>query len=378
MNKFKKPAVALLFGGRGYEREVSVRGASNLFSLIPSEKYRKIPIFIDPDGRFLLPDVILTSEAESGKLSESSPAEATPQEMAVGNIEMREVHPAYIDGHGGFIYGGEFLPIDAAFPLLHGDYGEDGILQGALECAKIAYIGCDVIGSAAARDKILLKAIASSLDIPVARGILCLPGEVSSVVRESERLFGYPVFVKPTRLGSSIGAGVAGNRRELYSALIKALSLGSRAVVEEYIDIEKELECAYFAVSGKELFTNPGEICGYGFYDYEKKYALTQAEPKAQGEARTEPEVSDCAELDKETRGRVLEYARRLVRELSLRDLARIDFFLDKNGRLYFNEINTMPGFTETSLYMRLVARYGIPPVALICSLIDSAIMRGA
>ncbi len=400
MTKSERPTIALLFGGRGYEREVSVRGASNLFSLIPSEKYEKIPIFIDKEGRFLMPE-----------------GESAPTEMAMGDAEMRECYPACISGRGGFSYDGGFLPIDAAFPLLHGDFGEDGVVQGALECARIAYVGCDVIGSAAARDKMLLKAIAESLGIPVACGILCLAGEEKRVIYRSEKLFGYPVFVKPTRLGSSFGAGVARNRRELYYALKKALSLGSRAVIEEYIDIEKELECAYFAVQGKELFTNLGEICADGFYDYEKKYGgirnleFASLPPRGRcqtNERRKESEnesstlcpgkqthspspdsvgsslpegalatVTEFSTVSSDVEGTAREYARRLVRALSLRDLARIDFFLSKDGRLCFNEINTMPGFTETSLYSRLIARCGISSERLVSLLIDSAIERG-
>ena len=361
MNNITRPAVALLFGGRGYEREVSVRGASNLFSLIPSEKYEKTPIFIDKNGRFLMPE-----------------GEAAPAEMASGDARMRECYPAFVSGRGGFAYDGGFLAIDAVFPMLHGDFGEDGSPQGALECARIAYVGCDTIGSAAARDKMLLKAIANSLDIPTARGILCLPGEEKRTIYESERIFGYPVFVKPTRLGSSVGAGVARNRRELYYALRKALSLGSRAVIEEYIDIEKELECAYFAVKGKKLFTGLGEIRADGFYDYAKKYGEPYAPcPERQTHSPSHTTVTEFSNASAEVVGLVREYAARLVRALSLRDLSRIDFFLAKDGRLYFNEINTMPGFTESSLYARLVARSGISGEELVCSLIDSAIERG-
>ncbi|MBP3401501.1 MAG: hypothetical protein J6K85_00410 [Clostridia bacterium] len=413
MNKRAKPTVALIFGGRGYEKEVSVRGAINLFSLIPSEKYEKIPISIAADGRFLMPE-----------------ADATPAEMASGEAQTRECYPALRDGRGGFAFDGGFLPVDAAFPLLHGDYGEDGVVQGALECARIAYVGCDVIGSAAARDKMLLKAIAGSLSIPTARGILCARGEENRAVRESEAAFGYPVFVKPTRLGSSVGAGKAENRRELRLALAKALSLGDRAMIEEYIDIEKELEIAYFAPIGRKILTSPGEIKANGFYDYEKKYGEIRNESGTsrtlsstvesislppRGRCRTNerrkehahecsthclnaqthspspdsvgsslPErastaitVTEFASVAPEVEALAKDYAARLARFLSLRDLSRIDFFLSGDGRLYFNEINTMPGFTEASLYMRLVARCGISPEMLVCALIDGAMARG-
>lgn len=357
MTKTNNPTVALIFGGRGYERDVSIKGADNLFSLIPCEKYDKIPIFIDRDGRFLMPESDGTA----------------PIKMARGEVKMREVYPAYLSGRGGLAYDGEFIPVDAAFPLLHGDFGEDGVVQGALECARIAYVGCDALGSAMARDKMLVKTVAKALGIPIARGVICQTGEENEAIRKAEGELSYPVFVKPTRLGSSFGASKAGNPCELRQALKTALSLSPRAVIEEYIDIEKELECAYFAAKGKELFTNLGEICACGFYDYEKKYGKIR-----NTECESAPEVRDYSNVGEEIESTAREYARRLVHMLSLRDISRIDFFLSKGGQLYFNEINTMPGFTNTSLYLRLVERCGISQVEIISSLIDGAIERGA
>lgn len=367
MTKTNNPTVALIFGGRGYERDVSIKGADNLFSLIPCEKYEKIPIFIDRDGRFLM------SEDEG----------TIPLKIARGEVSVREVYPAYFSGRGGLAHEGGFVPVDAAFPLLHGNFGEDGVVQGALECARIAYVGCDTLGSAMARDKMLVKTVAKALGIPTARGVLCRRGEENEAIREVENEFSYPVFVKPTRLGSSFGASVAGNRDELLSALDKSLSLSPRAIIEEYIDIEKELECAYFAAKGKELFTNLGEIRACGFYDYEKKYGEIRNEENEASPQKFEthnecaPEVRDFSDVGEEIESTAREYAKWLVRMLSLRDLSRIDFFLSKDGRLYFNEINTMPGFTKTSLYLRLVERCGAPQEEIIFSLIDCAIERG-
>lgn len=374
MTKTNNPTVALIFGGRGYERDVSIKGADNLFSLIPCEKYEKIPIFIDRDGRFLMSDDVGT----------------VPLKMARGEVSVREVYPAYFSGRGGLAHEGGFVPVDAAFPLLHGNFGEDGVVQGALECARIAYVGCDTLGSAIARDKMLVKTVAKALGIPTARGVLCRRGEENEAIREVENEFSYPVFVKPARLGSSLGASVAENRDALLLALDKALALSSRAIVEEYIDIEKELECAYFAAKGKELFTNLGEICACGFYDYDKKYGKIRnskleirneenedSPQKFETHNECAPEIRDFSNVGEEIESTAREYARRLVRMLSLRDLSRIDFFLSKGGRLCFNEINTMPGFTNTSLYLKLVERCGISQAEIISALIDCAIERG-
>ena len=391
MSSDKKPRVALIFGGRGYEREVSVRGAENLFSLIPNEKYEKILIFIDREGRFLMPRRQSAGQekaaAKDGRQTpsltdgEAGSKEISPARLASGEADALEVYPACVLGRGGFLTEGEFLPIDAAFPLLHGNFGEDGIVQGALECAKIAYVGCDTLGSAMARDKALVGAVAERLSIPTPRFLLCKKEDISEAVSESEKLFGYPVFIKPTALGSSFGAGVAKSREELILMLGKALSLSQRAMIQEYIDIEKELECAYFVKKGKELFTNLGEIRADGFYDYEKKYGRGESRDSKSEIRKEENEgtakVRDFSDVGEEIEGAAREYARRLVRMLSLRDLSRIDFFLSKDGRLYFNEINTMPGFTDSSLYMRLIARCGVSPSQLVCSLIDGAIARG-
>ena len=225
-----RPTVALIFGGRGYEREVSMRGADNLYRLIPKERYDVTAVFIDPSGSFLAPE-----------------CDALPSQIARGEAPVREVYPIQRGGCGGLGFDGGFLPIDAAFPLLHGNFGEDGTVQGALECAGIGYVGCDTVASGAARDKMTVKAIASVLGIPTLPGVLCQRGEVSEATARAEALLGYPMFVKPTRLGSSIGAGVANDGRELRSALEHALSLDGRAVIEKRIEIEKELECAYFA-----------------------------------------------------------------------------------------------------------------------------------
>ena len=393
MSSVKKPRVALIFGGRGYERDVSVRGAENLFSLIPNEKYEKILIFIDREGRFLMPRCQISEEtrcqahctasgeADSKEISplrlasgEADSREISPLRLASGEAETFEVYPACVSTKGGFLMGGDFLPIDAAFPLLHGNFGEDGIVQGALECAKIAYVGCDTLGSAMARDKALVGAVAERLSIPTPRFILCKKDRVSEAISESEELFGYPVFVKPTSLGSSFGAGVAKSREELILSLDKAFSLSKRVMIQEYINIEKELECAYFGANGEELFTNLGEIRADGFYDYDKKYGALEIRSE---ENESAPKVREFSDVGEEIEKLAHEYALRLVRFLSLRDLSRIDFFLSKDGRLYFNEINTMPGFTNTSLYTRLLTRCGISPSQLVCSLIDGAIARG-
>ncbi len=346
--KTEKPSVALIFGGRGYEHSVSLGGAEYVFPLIDLQGYRKIPVFIKKDGTWVIPTLRDLPCCIRALIDEAIPTE--------------ECFPAYRNSAGGLQTESAFLPIASAFPLLHGDFGEDGVVQGALENANIPYVGCNTLTSAVTRDKCYVKLIARHLGIPTAKWVY-VTEKCRERIDEAESALGYPMFVKPARLGSSVGAGIARCRKELEKALEHALSVGSgRALVEELIDVEKELECGYFRVKRKELFTNIGEISFNGnFYDYETKY-LSEA-------AR----VSPRADLTEAETAKIHGYSSRLAGYLGLRGLSRIDFFRSEDGKIYFNEINTMPGFTETSLYPRLVSESGISPSELINRLIADA-----
>ncbi len=327
-----KPTIALIYGGRGVEAEVSLRGAERVLPLINREKYRPLAVFIDKNGRWL-----------SGG---------------------GEVTPAFIGGLSGLYRDGELIPLACAFPLLHGDFGEDGVVQGALENARIPYVGCDSRAGALICDKAAVKAMAESLSIPT------LPFTVATCVLDgmnAERMLGYPLIVKPCTLGSSVGISVARNRDELAEAIENALKLCSRVIIESYLTRPRELECGYFGADCKEIFTNPGEIvCDRGFYDYGKKYL---------GEGGVT--LSCPADVPSEIAQRIKEYTGRLIRATGVRDLCRADFFLS-GDKIYFNEINSMPGFTEGSLYPEMLKNHGIEPDAMIDSLIRGAIERGA
>lgn len=335
-----KPTAALIFGGRGMEHEVSICGAEFVFPLIDEKIYRKIPVYISKDGTWLI-------------------------KTDVSSDEGTECFPIFRGGVGGFITSEGFIPIDAAFPLLHGDFGEDGTVQGALENAMIPYVGCDTPTSAIARDKGLVKLIAREMGIPTAKWI-----EHSGCIDESvwlaERLLGYPMFIKPSRLGSSVGVSRAENRDELYSAIENASRLGyGKVIIEESIEVEKELECAYYSASGKILFTSPGEIvCEDGFYDYQRKYCDRGAR------------VSEKTSINEALTEKIIEHSKKIAKKLSLRQISRIDYFSSSEGKLYFNEINTMPGFTEKSLYPKLLEKHGISPRELINSLLEGALIE--
>lgn len=330
MNNEKRTTVALLWGGRGHERDVSEKGKDNILPLIDRTIYDPLPIFIDQEGRF----------SHNG------------QELILEK--------------GGFYCKktAESYAVDCAFPLLHGDYGEDGIIQGALDCSDIPYVGCDVSAGAVCRDKSFVKSIAKGLGVPSLPHILLFRSEGTSyAIRRAEREIGYPMFIKPARLGSSVGVAPAEDRQMLTSALCKAFSLSERVIIEPYLKTKRELECGYLALNSKELFTFPGEILINGTYGYDEKYVA--------GGVKT----SLRADLTDSITQEVREYSRRIVRALGVRDISRIDFFLS-DGKLYFNEINTMPGFTAGSLYPAMIEASGISKKELISGLIERALSR--
>lgn len=325
------PTVALIYGGRGYESDVSVRGAEWIMPFIDRKKYRMLSIFIDKDGRWL-----------------SGGGEATP---------------AYLNGISGILLRGEMIPMDCAIPLLHGDFGEDGIVQGALENAKIPYVGCKTCAGAICADKALTKTIATQLGIPTLPWVTV---DCEKDALEAERALEYPLFVKPCSLGSSVGVTRAKNREELLLAVRAALELDSRVIIEKALSHPRELECGYFRANCKEVFTNPGEIiCDSGFYDYEKKYISTNS-----------ASVLPTAQIDEEIAKKIKKYSLALVKAIGVRQLCRLDFFLSDGG-LFFNEINTMPGFTPDSLYHKMLSASGIEPKELIESLIEDTITKG-
>ena len=330
MNNKKRPTVAVIFGGRGKERSVSLKGKENLIRLIDRDKYEPLSVCIEEDGQW--------------------------------SLDGEEL----LWARDGFHSLGrqEHLRVDCAFPLLHGDFGEDGVVQGALECQNIPYVGCDTSAGAVCRDKSFVKTIANSLGIPTLPHILVLRDEgLDYATRSAEAKFTYPMFIKPARLGSSIGVSSADSHRELTSALRLAFSLSDRVIIEPYLSDKRELECGYFGAKGKEIFTNPGEIKIKGVYGYNEKY-LSGAE------------LSIRAEISEDISHKVREYSRRLIRALGVRDLSRVDFFLS-DDRLYLNEINTMPGFTEGSLYPKMIEAAGIGPEKMVDMLIEGAIARG-
>ena len=325
-----KKRIALIYGGEGHERSISLLGARCINKLLDKEKYDTVPVFISHKGGWYV--------------GGNDPFGAMPIKGATPTF------PVMLHGSSGLLISDGIMNIDAAIPLLHGDFGEDGIIQGALEAAHIPYIGCDVPSSAVCADKAYTKAVASSIGIKTAKWVVEYRTDEESkrrAVREAEEKFSYPMFIKPTRLGSSIGASAVMCRHEFDAAYLSAAKHQCGVLIEELIPIDCEIECAYLYAKGKHLFAADGKVKTSGeTYSFKEKYVggkiHTQNDPKNPHKAKIE------------------ELSRMLVDALGIRGMARIDFFVTPDGEIYFNEINTIPGMTERSLYPALTENMGL------------------
>ena len=350
-----KLRVGVVFGGRSGEHEVSLASARSIMAVMDRDKYEIVPIGITHDGRWLTsgdPLAVLTA-------GEQTAAPADTQAAAAG----RELVPGAT--------GGRFPPLDVIFPVLHGPYGEDGTVQGLLELAGVPYVGCGVLASSLAMDKIASKELFIAHGLPVApyRAVQRKRWETdhTTVIAELETTLDYPMFVKPANLGSSIGVGRAGDRAELEAALGEAARYDRRLLVEAAVPNAREIECAVLG-NDDPLASVPGEIVPSSeFYDYAAKYL----------DGRSESHIPAPIPAD------VAVWVRKLAVQaflaLDAAGLSRVDFLLNNlTGKLYLNEVNTLPGFTSISMYPQLWAASGLPYTELIDRLIELALERHA
>ncbi len=320
--KSKKKTVALIYGGEGCEHGISVRSAANLRTLIDRALYTVLPVLIERDGCWYISE----------------------------NDKRTPVFPTLYEGRSSLSSPTGEIHIDCAVVCLHGDRGEDGVIQGALTAAHIPYIGQDVYAAAMSSDKAFTKLAAERLGIPTARWRAARDASPEEAEALAEEL-GYPVFIKPTRLGSSIGAHPIESSAELREAYAVSHELSEGGIIiEEKVDVLFELECAFFE-DGAKIFSPLGRIDTDGaFYGFGEKYyggGISAAAMRSEG-------------TSEKIYGDAVEYSRLLTEMLGIRMLARIDFFVTRDGKLIFNEINTFPGMTDTSLYPILTERMGL------------------
>ncbi len=327
-----KKTLALIFGGEGAERHISESGAVALISKL-TKSTELLKIGISPDGDWFIYRGA-NEKIENGEWLLSDALTPT--------------YPVRLSGVSGFYTEDGIVRADAAFPLLHGDFGEDGIIQSALKSAHIPYIGSPTAPSAISADKAYTKIVAEHLGIPTVPWMIPEGKSTLSARLEAEKRLGYPMFIKPRALGSSIGAHPVHNSGEFAAAYKDAAGAHGGAIIEQLIDIAAELEFALYD-GEKRFISRAGVILSQGrFYDYAAKY-----------EGDGTPEIQANADYDRKITRHARRYARRLADFLGLGNISRIDFFVTPQGKLYFNEINSIPGMTESSLYPRLAEEAG-------------------
>ena len=327
MGKIK---LGVLFGGRSSEYEISLLSAYAVLSNVNAEKYDITKIGITKDGKFFVYDGDLGSIRDGSWCGDPARLSALLADPSYGSRRIAVSRP---DGKGKT----DFITLDVVFPVLHGRNGEDGRMQGLFETAGVPAVGCECTPSGVTMDKALTKAVVSlSSDIRQAKAVTAFSTEDRDEVRrKAEEEIGYPMFVKPSRSGSSVGCSVVNGADEFGGALDNAFSEDSNILIEERIR-GRELEVAVLEESGALTVSVPAEIDvgGSDFYDYETKYVSDESS------------FFIPARVPDETLKAASDTAARIFRILECRGLSRVDFFLTDGGELIFNEINTMPGFT--------------------------------
>ena len=359
MNKLR---VAVLFGGRSGEHDVSLMSARSVLNALDPERYEVIQIGITLDGNWLTGENTLDA-FEKGNIKELDrvvpPSEPAHQSLYVVRSTKLGDKLETLSG------------VDVFFPVLHGPFGEDGTIQGLLELADVAYVGAGVAGSSVGMDKGIFKDVMRANSIPIVDSILVLRGEIEkdmhAVIEKVEQMGAYPFFAKPANLGSSVGISKCNSRSDLGEGLMEAARYDRRVVVEHGVGNVREVEVS---VLGNE---NPQtSVCGEvlpsrEFYSYESKYVDGTSG------------LIIPSNLPLEVTEKIREYAVRAYKAIDCAGMARADFFFDADtNRIYLNELNTLPGFTSISMYPKLWQATGVTYPELVDRLIELAFERKA
>jgi D-alanine-D-alanine ligase len=346
--------VALIFGGKSGEHEVSLASSASIYTHIDKNKYNVFTIGITKDGRWMYYEGN-EENIKNGEWVNLANKNVEINLLPVGN---KEVGIVFEDGR--------VEKIDVLFPVLHGPYGEDGTIQGLFEISQIPYVGCGVLASSVGMDKLICKKVFSQIGLPQVDYTYTNKWSFNKSTEEElnsiEEKLNYPVFVKPANLGSSVGISKANNREELLSGINEALKFDSRIVLEQGINA-REIEVAVLGNDEVEA-SIAGEIKpGKDFYDYEDKYI---------NGASTYDIPANINDKDMEN---IRQMAIEAFKGIDGKGLSRVDFFIDKNsGEIFINEINTLPGFTNISMYPKMWEATGVEYSGLIDSLIELAL----
>jgi D-alanine-D-alanine ligase len=365
----KKLRVGVVFGGRSGEHEISVRSARSVVEALDRQKYEVVPIAITKEGKWLSPAeaVRMLPEETRARVSKALVNGASQRVAIIGDPTQRGLVALDADGERH-----PPQPLDVIFPVLHGTYGEDGTIQGLLEMAGVPYVGCGVLASSCGMDKVTMKALFRDAGLPLCDYAWFLRNEWErdgkGVMRRVMRQIGFPCFVKPANLGSSVGISKATDKRSLAQAIELASRYDRKIIVEEGLDA-REIECAVLG-NDEPLASLPGEYVVHDeaakFLDYTEKYS---------GTGHVEFVVP--APLSKALTTRIQRMATRAFKALDCAGLARADFFLRRDTHeLLVNELNTIPGLTDVSGYPKMWEASGLPFPRVIDRLVELAIER--
>ena len=339
----KKLKIMVIFGGKSGEHDVSLMSSASVMKTMNKEKYEILPIGITKDGKW---------KKYLGNVEYIDP------KNWLNETEDYNINELFLDK--------DSRGIDVVFPVLHGPFGEDGTIQGLLEMADIPYVGTGVLSSALAMDKVVAKMMLKSVNIPQAEFAVVFRSDFNKdenkVLDELENKFGYPMFVKPANLGSSVGISKAKNRESLIAAIKEAGRFDRKIVVEEFID-GREIECSVLGNEDPKASLPAEVVPAQEFYNYEDKYIDGKSE------------LIVPAKLEENMINSVRELAVEVYKLYDCRGLSRVDFFLERNtNRLLVNEVNTMPGFTSISMYPKMWEATGLAYCDLIDQLIELAL----
>ncbi len=352
--------IGVIYGGRSGEHEVSLASAASVFKNIDPARYEAVPIKIEKDGRWTLPERPPLADKAADAIAGSRDPHADTGASADAQIAARP---------GADIVAG--VPLDVVFPVLHGPYGEDGTVQGLLELANVPYVGAGVLASAVGMDKAAMKLAFTAKGLPICDYDVVMKrdwqrDERAVLQRVVDRL-GFPMFVKPANLGSSVGISKAKHVAELRTAIKLAAEFDRKVVVEAAVPRAREIEVAVLGNDDPEA-SLPGEIIpSHEFYDYEAKYISDDSKAVIPAPL-TEAQTAEVRRLAIEA-----------YKAVDCSGLARVDFLLaGDSGLLYLNELNTLPGFTTISMYAKMWAASGVTYPQLIDRLIELALERHA
>ncbi len=353
MTATPKRTVAVLFGGRSGEHEVSLMSARSVLSVLDPVKYDVVQVGITHQGNWLTGPSALEM-FEKNQLDGLEPVTLLPNPTVNGLY---------------FPERKTFQKVDVYFPVLHGTFGEDGTLQGLLELADAAFVGSGVCGSAVGMDKGIFKDVMRANDVPVVESIIVLRSEIEQdleeVVTRCEQVSAYPLFIKPANLGSSVGITKCRSRSDVAEALMEAASYDRRVLVERGVHEPREIEISVLGNEKLQVSVAGEIIPGADFYSYDAKYILDTSKPVIP------------ANLSEAQQEQIRQMALKAFKAVDCAGLARVDFLIEgETGRIYLNEINTLPGFTKISMYPKLWEASGLSYANLVDQLIELALER--